>query len=150
MKKSVRIILTLVLTLVLVATLSAAAFAATRVEAEESFYHFDVVATASIQQYSANVTVNVDPEDEIELSRGEIIGTYTYYWIFQQQDTEYAIIADRRTFDRTSYSHTRSFNSNQDNILSMRHASFTVRDEIYTSRGTYYFEPDALVVTYPN
>ena len=153
MKKSARKILSLVLSLVLICTISATAFAVTYVETEEGFYHFDMLATASIQQYSTSVTVEASNYGEVDTIGGDIICVYTYRWLIQPDDTslEYAIVSERKVVpnqDR-AYNYTKEFNAIRDNIYDMRHASYDVDVLVTNSRGSYEFAPDTLVVTYP-
>ena len=153
MKKSARKILSLVLSLVLICALAATAFAATTAIAEEGFLHFDMLATASIYQYSTNITVEANAAAQpIEAMQGDVVCVYTYEWIFPQQDTTFATISEVKHVNEWDeyYSYSRAFSAANDNILKMRHASYDVEVLVSTRNTSGTFAPDTLVVTYPD
>ena len=153
MKKFTRRTLSLVLTLVLICALAATAFAATTAIAEEGFLHFDMLATASIYQYYANITVEANAAaEEIQAMQGDVVCVYTYEWIFPQQDTTFATISEVKHVNEWDeyYSHTKRFDATNDNILKMRHASYDVEVLVSTRNTSGTFAPDTLVVTYPD
>ena len=153
MKKTARRVLTLVLTLVLICALAATAFAATTAIAEEGFLHFDMLATASIYQYSTNITVEaIAAAEEIQAMQGDIVCVYTYDLIVPQQDATFVTISEVKHVNEWDeyYSHSRAFSAANDNMLNMRHASYDVDVLVSTRNTSGTFAPDTLVVTYPD